>query len=102
MFENPCLMRSRATACLDRAGIAWRVVFVSHSLSGIWAAVQAGLGITLRTRVGMPGNLRVAGGILPSPGNLGIMLAQGQGNAADTGARAKLGQLMEAALLNVR
>jgi DNA-binding transcriptional LysR family regulator len=50
MFENPCLMRSRATACLDRAGIAWRVVFVSHSLSGIWAAVQAGLGITLRTR----------------------------------------------------
>jgi DNA-binding transcriptional LysR family regulator len=102
MFENPCLMRSRATACLDRAGIAWRVVFVSHSLSGIWAAVQAGLGITLRTRVGMPGNLRVAGGILPSPGNLGIMLAQGQGNAADTGARAKLGQLMEAALLNVK
>jgi len=102
MFENPCLMRSRATACLDRVGIAWRVVFVSHSLSGIWAAVQAGLGITLRTRVGMPGNLRVAGGILPSPGKLGIMLAQGQGNAADTGARAKLGQLMEAALLNVR
>lgn len=102
MFENPCLMRSRATACLDRAGIAWRVVFVSHSLSGIWAAVQAGLGITLRTRVGMPGNLRVAGGILPSPGNLGIMLVHGQENAADTGAREKLGQLMEAALLNVR
>ncbi|MHB9328898.1 LysR substrate-binding domain-containing protein [Phytobacter ursingii] len=104
MFEHPCMMRSRATACLDQAGIAWRVVFVSHSLSGIWAAVQAGLGITLRTRVGMPGNLRVVGGILPSPGNLGIMLAQGQGqgNAADTGARAKLGQLMEAALLNVR
>lgn len=102
MFENPCLMRSRATACLDRVGIAWRVVFVSHSLSGIWAAVQAGLGITLRTRVGMPGNLRVAGGILPSPGNLGIMLAQGQGNAADVGARAKLGQLMEAALLSVK
>lgn len=102
MFENPCLMRSRTTACLDRVGIAWRVVFVSHSLSGIWAAVQAGLGITLRTRVGMPGNLRVAGGILPSPGNLGIMLAQGQGNAADVGARAKLGQLMEAALLSVK
>lgn len=106
MFEHPCMMRSRATACLDQAGIAWRVVFVSHSLSGIWAAVQAGLGITLRTRVGMPGNLRVVGGILPSPGNLGIMLAQGQGqgqgNAADTGARAKLGQLMEAALLNVK
>jgi DNA-binding transcriptional LysR family regulator len=102
MFEHPCMMRSRATACLDRVGIAWRVVFVSHSLSGIWAAVQAGLGITLRTRVGMPANLRVAGNVLPSPGNLGITLEQGRGNAADNGARAMLGQLMEAALLNVR
>lgn len=102
MFEHPCMMRSRATACLDRAGIAWRVVFVSHSLSGIWAAVQAGLGITLRTRVGMPGNLRVAGRVLPSPGNLGITLEQGRGNGADGGARVMLAQLMEAALLNVR
>lgn len=102
MFDNPCLMRSRAIACLDRAGIPWRVVFVSHSLSGIWAAVQAGLGITLRTRVGMPVHLRVAGSTLPSPGNLGIMLAHGHGNVADTGARAKLGELMEAALLNVK
>ncbi|GHK51470.1 hypothetical protein KPZU09_12060 [Klebsiella pneumoniae] len=29
------------------------MVFVSHSLSGIWAAVQAGLGLTIRTRIGM-------------------------------------------------
>lgn len=58
MFDSPCLMRSRAIACLDAAGIPWQVVFVSHSLSGIWAAVQAGLGLTVRTRIGMPGNLR--------------------------------------------
>ncbi len=58
MFDSPCLMRSRAIACLDAAGIPWQVVFVSHSLSGIWAAVQAGLGLTIRTRIGMPGNLR--------------------------------------------
>lgn len=44
MFDSPCLMRSRAIACLDAAGIPWQVVFVSHSLNGIWAAVQAGLG----------------------------------------------------------
>ena len=65
MLESPCLMRSRAIDCLDRANIAWQVVFISHSLSGIWAAVQAGLGITVRTRIGMPGNLRVAGSLLP-------------------------------------
>lgn len=76
------------------------MVFVSHSLSGIWAALQAGLGITVRTRIGMPGNLRVAGSMLPSPGNLGITLEQVPGNDAIHGARALLGQLMEETLLN--
>lgn len=101
MLENPCLMRSRAIDCLNRANIAWQVVFVSHSLSGIWAAVQAGLGITVRTRIGMPGNLRVAGSILPSPGNLGITLEKRPGNEAVNEAQAMLGKLMEEALLNV-
>jgi DNA-binding transcriptional LysR family regulator len=101
MLESPCLMRSRAIECLDRANIAWQVVFVSQSLSGIWAALQAGLGITVRTRIGMPDTLRVAGSILPSPGNLGITLEQGLGNEATHGARAMLGQLMEEALLRV-
>jgi len=94
-------MRSRAIDCLDRANIAWQVVFVSHSLSGIWAAVQAGLGITVRTCIGMPGNLRVVGSILPSPRSLGITLEQRPGNEAVNGAQTMLGQLMEEVLLNV-
>ncbi|MBS1204169.1 MAG: LysR family transcriptional regulator [Proteobacteria bacterium] len=100
MFENPCIMRSQAITCLNRAGIVWKVVFVSQSLSGIWAAVQAGLGITLRTRVGMPDSLRVVGSILPSPGSLGIMLEQR--NTTDEGARVMLGQLIEEAILGVK
>jgi len=87
-------MRARAIDCLNQAGIPWRVVFVSHSLSGIWAAVQAGLGVTLRTRIGMPGNLRVAESVLPAPGSLGITLEQKSGSTAQT----KLEQLMEEAL----
>ncbi len=102
MFEQPCMMRSRATACLDKAGIAWRIVFVSHSLSGIWAAVQAGLGITLRTRIGMPGNLQVVSSMLPSAGNLGITLAERQGGEAVNGARQMLAKLMEEALAQVK
>ena len=97
MFDHPCLMRSHAIDCLNRAGIPWRVVFVSHSLSGIWAAVQAGLGVTLRTRIGMPGNLRVAGKVLPTPGSLGITLQHKEG----TKARTLLEQLMTEALLRV-
>ncbi|WP_257459526.1 LysR substrate-binding domain-containing protein [Archangium lipolyticum] len=58
-FEAPCLMRSMATEALDRAGIPWRLVFTSHSLGGVWAAVAAGLGVTVRTRFGMTPGLRV-------------------------------------------
>lgn len=101
MFDSPCLMRSHAIDCLNRAGIGWQVVFVSHSLSGIWAAVQAGLGITLRTGIGMPGNLRVAGSVLPTPGMLGITLQQKHGNDVGHRAQAMLERLMEEALSRV-
>ena len=59
VFEAPCLMRSTATAALDRAGIPWRVAFTSPSLSGVWAAVAAGLGVTVRTEIGLPSQLWV-------------------------------------------
>jgi len=59
VFEAPCLMRAAATAALDRAGIPWRVAFTSPSLSGVWAAVAAGLGVTVRTEIGLPAPLRV-------------------------------------------
>jgi DNA-binding transcriptional LysR family regulator len=58
-LEAPCLMRTAATAALDHAGIAWRLAFSSHSLSGVWAAVAAGLGLTVRTAFGLPANLQV-------------------------------------------
>ncbi|MCS3432402.1 DNA-binding transcriptional LysR family regulator [Klebsiella sp. BIGb0407] len=99
MFDNPCLMRSRATACLDRAGIPWRVVFVSQSLSGIWAAVQAGLGITVRTQIGMPASLCKATGLLPSPGALDISLKQLTAENPAHQAQVMLAQLMEEVLL---
>lgn len=58
-LEAPCLMRTMATEALDRAGIPWRLVFTSPSLAGIWAAVAAGLGVTVRTRLGLPAGLRM-------------------------------------------
>lgn len=58
MLEAPCLLRSAATTALDRAGIAWRVTFTSAGLSGIWAAVAAGLGVGLRTPIGLPASVQ--------------------------------------------
>lgn len=58
VLEAPCAMRSAATEALDRAGIAWRVAFSSASLAGIWAAVTAGLGVSVRTPLGLPGSVQ--------------------------------------------
>jgi DNA-binding transcriptional LysR family regulator len=57
-LESPCLMRKAATDALDRAGLAWRQAFVSSSLSGLWAATAAGLGMTVRTPVGLSPKVR--------------------------------------------
>lgn len=73
VFEAPCLMRSAATAALDRAGIPWRIAFTSRSLSGIWAAMSAGLGITVRTDFGRPATFRLLRE-LPALGEVGISL----------------------------
>lgn len=99
MFDSPCLMRKRATDCLDRAGIPWRVVFVSHSLSGIWAGVQAGLGVTVRTHIGMPASLRKLTHVLPSPGSLGISLEQLTTDNPPYQVQVMLAKLVEDALL---
>ncbi|WP_144109545.1 LysR substrate-binding domain-containing protein [Paraburkholderia sp. BCC1886] len=56
-FEPPCSFRSAGVAALDEAGIPWRLVFTSPSLSGLWAAADAGLGITVRTTISLPGTL---------------------------------------------
>jgi len=59
MLDAPCPMRNAAIDALDRAGRAWRVAFSSASLAGVWAAVEAGLGITLRTPLCLPRGVRV-------------------------------------------
>ncbi|MGL6050053.1 MAG: LysR substrate-binding domain-containing protein [Aeromonas salmonicida] len=74
LFDAPCLMRSRALKALDDAGIPWRIAFTSQSLGGIWAALQAGLGITVRSAIGMPASLSRLADVLPSPGTLGVVL----------------------------
>ncbi len=55
LFEAPCAFR--ATALENLGNRAWRRTFTSPSLSGTWAAVEAGLGITVRTPLGVPKGL---------------------------------------------
>jgi len=49
LFEPPCSFRDAAIDALNQAGKKWDIVYTSPSLSGLRAAVQAGLGVTART-----------------------------------------------------
>jgi len=48
LCTEPCRLRETAIALLDEKQLTWRLAFSSPSLSGIKAALRAGLGITLR------------------------------------------------------
>ena len=92
MLQAPCLMRKAATDALDRAGMPWRVVYTSASLAGIWAAVAAGLGVTVRTNLGLPGDVRVLDGLPALPG---IRLALYSGAATPTPACERMRELIK-------
>jgi DNA-binding transcriptional LysR family regulator len=61
VFDPPCFFRSAASVALDAAGISWSIAHSSPNLMGLWAAVGSGLGITVRTPVGVPSQLAVLG-----------------------------------------
>jgi DNA-binding transcriptional LysR family regulator len=76
-LEAPCVFRSIACEHLDRLSMSWRVAFVSPSLAGLWAATSSGLGVTVRTSVGLPRGARVldpAAHRLPKLPSVGLVL----------------------------
>lgn len=87
-LEAPCMLRTIACERLDRAGLPWRLAFVSPSLGGLWAATAAGLGIALRTPVGWPASIRMldpqAQG-LPALPTLGLALHRSDKDIGPTG-----------------
>lgn len=95
MFDAPCVLRSAATQALDAAQIPWRIALTSPSVAGIWAAVAAGLGMTLRTRIGLPSHLTVVSG-LPAVPSLGYVLHSSGGEPS--AAAQQLAALIQAGL----
>jgi DNA-binding transcriptional LysR family regulator len=84
LFEAPCIIRQAGLEALDGAKRAWRVVLTSPSLAGLWAAAQAGLGVTIRTAIGLPPGCKVlpaSAGLPPLP-FLHLFLQQQKQHAA--------------------
>ena len=57
LFTAPCLFRQAGIDALERSGARWRLAMTSPSLGGLWAAIEAGLGVGIRTRMGLPDTL---------------------------------------------
>jgi len=54
VLEPPCMFRHRAIDALDRAGTSWRIALSGSSVSALWAAAKAGLGVVARTAIFVP------------------------------------------------
>src|SRR5271165_2655734 len=74
--EAPCLFWQRALEVLDQADIGWRIALISPSLTGLWAAARAGLGLTVRGNVGLPLSLVASATLfdLPKLGSIPVTL----------------------------
>lgn len=83
LLDASCPLRETVTTTLDRAGIPWRHAFTSSSLSALWAATSAGLGLSALTAFGLPPHVRPFDGSiigLPAlpPMTLGMYRAQAE------------------------
>jgi DNA-binding transcriptional LysR family regulator len=77
LLDAPCPLRAIVTAALERSGIGWRRAFSSASLGALWAATSAGLGLSVRTALGLPGHVRVidrSGTALPALPHIDLAL----------------------------
>jgi DNA-binding transcriptional LysR family regulator len=58
-FPSGCLYRSRAIHAIESAGRPWHMAYTSSSLSGIQAAVAAGLGLSILSEIAVQADHRV-------------------------------------------
>ncbi len=85
LLEHPCVFRTQAIAALDAANVPYRLAYSTTSLSGLRAAVEAGLGVTARlvarddeARGIRPLRAKHAGVRLPKLSSLRTLLYQAQ------------------------
>ncbi len=74
LFKPPCLCQTRGLEVLEEVGRPWRVAMTSPSLSGLWAGVSAGLGMTARAELGLPADVQIVDMGLPPLGTIPLVL----------------------------
>jgi DNA-binding transcriptional LysR family regulator len=61
VFEGDCIFRTWAVEALEKAGLTYRIVYVSRSISGLLDAVRAGFAIAPIIRSNVPPDLKIVG-----------------------------------------
>ena len=87
LFNPPCGCQTPGLEALESVGRAWRVAMTSPSLTGVWAAVSAGLGLTTRAELALPTDVRIVELDLPPLGNIPITLHRRRGLRAPNAMR---------------
>lgn len=86
LYPQGCLFRQWAVSALDRAGLPWRLAFVSHSLGAVEAIAAQGLAVTVVKAGTRPASLRVLtaeDGLPPLPAaDIRLHLAPGPSQAS--------------------
>ena len=102
LSDQPCFFRSRALTVLETAGVPWRIALTSPSVRGIYAAVAAGLGVTLRIPIGLPDTVKRMGpeGGLPDPAGEPFTVSLHDGGQALEPAARQLYDLIAEAVAN--
>ena len=83
LAPSPCVYRQRAIDTLNKEGIRWRIVYTSPSLAGTFAAVKAGLGVSVVPFNMIPKELQIIRG-LPTLKDAQIALLK-QENVSEAG-----------------
>jgi DNA-binding transcriptional LysR family regulator len=80
-FDGACCFNRAAENALERTERRWRRTFTSASLASQWAAIRAGLGVGVRTEIGLPSDLApiAKASALPDLGTIELRLLRRSG-----------------------
>ena len=83
---TPCLYRARAIKVLKDVGRSWRISYTNTDISGIQAAIEEGLGVTVLAQKTVPDTLRILpfSNRFPRLGQVGIHLVYDRHAVSET------------------
>lgn len=82
---EPCLYRARALKVLRNAGRNWRITYTNSDITGIQAAIEEGLGVTVLAQKTVPPSLKMLpfSSRFPRLGKVGVHLVYNHKSASE-------------------